>query len=409
MNSVSYTGGSQTGYMVHRSCRITAVAVTLLVVLASALAASGPPAAPGQWPPYVTMRDETSMYVRWRTAEPSRDTLVLSEEGSSNELGTFSEDTPSRRHNLLLRDLRPGVLYRYNIRGGNNSGMEGRLRVPRQGRESAFFVLGDTQALSIPGTLTMELTRQKMVVEAMARDASSVDFLVHTGDLVESGAIPEYDNFFPMVAPLTARMPIFAVMGNHDDRTEVFADTFSFPGEGKLSGVNWRYFSTENALFIFLNLNFNSIKQVSQTTAWLTTVLEQFSDRKWKFVFTHQPMYSSVERDSDTPLRKLFESLFLKHGIDVVFSGHHHAYQRILRNGIMYVVSGGGGGRGYSPLMNPPVDGTIRTAERTMHYLCGRISRDRFVFDARRVGLESATENVERSEGEMDHFELSKP
>ena len=395
--------------MLYRFCRIVAVALTLLLVLASGVSAAERSALFKDWSPYAIMRDENSLYIRWKTAEPSQDTLTLFEDGATRELGIFSEEAPLKFHSVLLEDLLPGAALRYRIQGTKNAGMKGRLRVPRQGIESTFLVMSDTQALPILGTLNMELSKQKMLIEAMARDTLPVDFLVHTGDLVESGAIPEYNDFFQMISPLTGKMPLFAIKGNHDDQTDVFIDAFSFLLMGKLYGTDWHHFSTKNALFVFLNLNFNSVQQVSQTVKWLDAVLKAFKDRKWKFVFTHQPIYSSVERDSNTPFSKLFEPLFMKYGVDVVFSGHHHAYQRILRNGIVYVVSGGGGGRGYSELMNPRVEGTANTAERTIHYLRGQIKGDKFVFEAKRVGIENKVEHVDRSEGEMDRFELSKP
>jgi predicted phosphodiesterase len=312
-------------------------------------------------------------------------------------------------HSVLLEGLQPGAVYPYRISGTKNAGMEGRLRVPRQGRETAFFVMGDTQAQPLPGGLEMELSRQRMLVETMVNDPTAVDFLVHTGDLVQSGAMPEYDAFFDLLKPLTVKMPVFAVKGNHDDRTDRFVDAFAFPLGEKLYGTDWHHFATENALFIFLNLNFNSIPHVTEADYWLNLVLEQFKDKKWKFVFTHQPMISNVEKDSRTPYRSLLEPLFMKYGVDVVFSGHHHAYQRILRNGITHIVSGGGGAENYSPLMDKRIEGTMKTEERTVHYLRGRIMDDKFVLEVRMAGKEAENEKVESRKGEIDRFERIKP
>jgi len=281
--------------------------------------------------------------------------------------------------------------------------------MPRQGRESTFFVVGDTQALTIPGSLDMELSRQRMTIEAIAEDPLPGDFLVHTGDLVESGNLPEYSGFFRLIAPLSAKMPLFAVKGNHDDRSDLFIEAFGFPIAGRLHGTDWHHFATENALFVFLNLNFNSIQQVADTNRLLNLVLEEYRSKKWKFVFTHQPLYSNAAGGEETPFRALFEPLFMKYGVDVVFSGHHHAYQRISRNGIMYVVSGGGGAAGYSRLSDTKMEGTVKTAERTMHYLRGRILGDSFILDVRLAGRENEPDRIERAEGELDRFELTKP
>jgi len=395
--------------MLQRFLRIGTVCAALAVALSSTALAAGGPASSKDWPPYVTVQDETSLHIRWRTAVPSQDRLVLYEKDTNRELASFAEDSPEQMHSVLIGHLQPGAAARYRIQGTKNAGMEGRLRMPRQGRELTFFVIGDTQALTKLGTLDMELSRQRLTIDAIAGDPLPGDFLVHTGDLVESGNLPEYSGFFRLIAPLSARMPLFPVKGNHDDRSDLFIDAFGFPVSGRLHGTDWHHFATENALFVFLNLNFNSIQQVADTNRLLNLVLEEYRNKKWKFVFTHQPIYSNVEQDTDTPFRALFEPLFMKYGVDVVFSGHHHAYQRISRNGIMYVVSGGGGAAGYSRLSDKKMEGTVKTAERTMHYLRGRILGDSFILDVRLAGRENEPDRIERAEGELDRFELTKP
>jgi hypothetical protein len=54
-------------------------------------------------------------------------------------------------------------------------------------------------------------------------------------------------------------------------------------------------------------------------------------------------MYSSGERHGPTPpLRAALEPLFAKYGVDVVFAGHEHFYERMLpQGGIVYVIQGG--------------------------------------------------------------------
>lgn len=380
-----------------------------LSLLAGPMWAMDRPSHAADWPPYAIPRNENSMVIRWKTSEPSRDRLILYDEQGEKEPRAFAEDADLRLHSAPLEGLAPGALLRYRIQGTKNIGMEGRLRAPGQGAECAFFVVSDTQALTIPGTVEMELSRQRLLVEAMDRDSSQADFLVHTGDLVESGAVVEYDGFFNLIAPLSAKMPLFAVKGNHDDRTETFVDAFAFPVAGRPYGTDWRHFTTANALFVFLNLNFNSLSQVSATVKWLNQILEEKKDRRWKFIFTHQPIYSNVERDSNTPFRGLFEPLLIQYGVDAVFSGHHHAYQRINRNGIVYVVSGGGGAASYSPVMDRRIEGTVKVEEKTIHYLRGQLRNDRFLLEVRGVGEERREGQVKRRDFEIDRFELTKP
>lgn len=368
--------------------RTAALALMLLLMALTGVPTAAQAALSENWSAYVIMGDQNSLYIRWKTAEPSRDSLTLYEEGGTDALGVFTEETALRFHSVLLADLFPGATLHYRTEGTSNAGMEGSLPVPREGGESTFLVMGDTQALPVPGIREGEMSKQKMLVDVMAGEKPPVDFLVHTGNLARSGAMAEYDGFFQMIGSMTGRMPLFAVKGNRDDRTGLFDDAFSFPLGGKLYGTEWHHFSTKNALFVFLNVNCNSMRQVSHTEIWLDAALEAFQDRKWKFVFTHQPFYGSAEGDWEPSLRDLFEPLLMKYGVDVVFSGHHLAYQLILRNGIVYIVSGGGGGPGYAISMNPDTGGIARAMERTVHYLRGQARGHTFLFEARRVSVE---------------------
>ena len=76
--------------------------------------------------------------------------------------------------------------------------------------------------------------------------------------------------------------------------------------------------------------------------AWLDTELAKSEDA-WKFVFFHQPMYSSGARHgSNLPLRNALEPILVKHGVAAVFAGHDHFYERVKpQKGICHFVVGG--------------------------------------------------------------------
>ena len=66
------------------------------------------------------------------------------------------------------------------------------------------------------------------------------------------------------------------------------------------------------------------------------------SNDRWKIAYFHHPLYSSGDRHgSEVDLRAQVEPLFIKYGVDVVFAGHEHFYERIKpQKGIYYFIAG---------------------------------------------------------------------
>ncbi|MGH9883092.1 MAG: metallophosphoesterase family protein, partial [Pyrinomonadaceae bacterium] len=99
-------------------------------------------------------------------------------------------------------------------------------------------------------------------------------------------------------------------------------------------------FKKGNVAFYSLNSNYMDKKQVD----WLNDELAKDTS-EWKIAFCHHPPYSSGgAHGSETGLRVVVEPIFLRHGVNVVFTGHDHFYERIKpQQGIFYFVSGAGG------------------------------------------------------------------
>ena len=88
--------------------------------------------------------------------------------------------------------------------------------------------------------------------------------------------------------------------------------------------------------FFALDSNYMDPKQLE----WLEKELAA-SGSDWKIAFFHHPLYASGMHGSDEILKGQLEPLFLKHGVNVVFTGHEHFYERIKpQKGIQYFVEG---------------------------------------------------------------------
>jgi hypothetical protein len=137
----------------------------------------------------------------------------------------------------------------------------------------------------------------------------------------------------PYKALLDAKVEFFAALGNHDDPNQRYYKLFGMNGE--------RYYTYKkgNVRFFALDSNYMSPDQLK----WFEQEL-QSSGSDWKIPYFHHPLYSNGMHGSQTDLRAVLEPLFLKYGVNAVFAGHEHFYERIKpQKGIYYFIEGSGG------------------------------------------------------------------
>ena len=156
------------------------------------------------------------------------------------------------------------------------------------------------------------------------------------GDNLYGGETPAdfADKFERPYKPLLdAGVKFYSALGNHDDPNQRFYKPFNMNGE--------RFYSFKpsqgGVRFFALDSNYVDKAQVE----WLEKELAA-SGSEWKICFFHHPLYSSGDtHGSDTKLRELLEPIFLKHGVDLVLTGHEHFYERIKpQHGINYIIAG---------------------------------------------------------------------
>ena len=185
---------------------------------------------------------------------------------------------------------------------------------------------------------------QKLVADRIAEvhKVFPFEFALMLGDNLYGGETAgDYRRKFeePYKPLLDANVKFFASLGNHDDPAQRFYENFNMNGERYYSfkapkpGIG----SRGGARFFALDSNYMKKEQLD----WLKKELEG-SGSEWKIAFFHHPLYSSGEKHgSNTALREQIEPLFVEHGVDVVFTGHEHFYERLKpQQGITYFVSG---------------------------------------------------------------------
>ena len=107
-----------------------------------------------------------------------------------------------------------------------------------------------------------------------------------------------------------------------------------------MGGERYYTFNRRNARFFVLDSNQMDPKQL----AWIDDALKQSQD-EWKICYFHHPLYSDGGRHGPSvQLRVALEPLLVKYGVNLVFSGHDHIYERLTpQKGIAYFVAGSAG------------------------------------------------------------------
>jgi predicted MPP superfamily phosphohydrolase len=201
--------------------------------------------------------------------------------------------------------------------------------LPKADKSVRFAVIGDS---GTGGTAQLKIAERLAAVRTQFPFA----FALMLGDNLYGRERP--DDFAqkferPYKPLLDAGVKFYAALGNHDDPNQRFYKGFNMNGE--------RYYSFKppegNVRFFALDSNYMDKAQLT----WLEKELSA-SDSGWKICFFHHPVYSSGDKHgSDAALRDQLEPLFLKHGVDLVLTGHEHFYERLKpQKGIHYIISG---------------------------------------------------------------------
>lgn len=228
-----------------------------------------------------------------------------------------------------------------------------------------FAIIGDTGS----GT-----DKQQQIADMMVRykNVFPFEFVLMMGDNLYGGeSAKDYDKKFESVYKmlLDAKLKFYATLGNHDDPNQRLYDHFN------MNGKEYYSFKKGNVTFYSLNSNYMDKRQVE----WLEDALSK-NNAEWKICFFHHPPYSSGKaHGSDKQLREIIEPIFVKHGVNVVFSGHEHFYERLKpQKGIHYFISGAGGklragGVGVS-------QDSAKSFDQDMHFMLIEIVDDKMHF-----------------------------
>jgi predicted phosphodiesterase len=299
--------------------------------------------------------------VRQAAAEPWRPAVAA-------DGRLIQAETPFRLFNVALSRLQPGAEFDYRV--SKNGTVV--FSATGKARSSAtqpyrFIVTGDTGA---------DTAQERRVVYQMHR--AQPDFFAIAGDIVYStGRMAEYrQKYFPVYnadtaspetgAPLIRSRLSFGVIGNHDAGTsdltrdpdgQAYYLNWSLPLNGPYGqsglpntqilkgppdGLKVHLATLRSAFPRMANFSLDygnshwtfidSNTYVDWTDAylrnWLARDLAGAKAATWKFVAFHHPPFNSSRSHFSEQQMRLVSDIFEHRGVDIVFAGHVHNYQR---------------------------------------------------------------------------------
>jgi predicted MPP superfamily phosphohydrolase len=199
-----------------------------------------------------------------------------------------------------------------------------------------FAVIGDTGT----GDDAQLAVARQMVKQ---REKTPFDFVIMLGDnLYETGdkkyIKPRFED--PYKDLLAAGVKFYAVLGNHDIIKGLEFQT-SYK-DFNMGGKRYYSFDKGDGLLEFFALDSNLMDGTQ--LSWLEGKLKA-SKAKWKVAFCHHSIYSSARMHSAyVGLRQQLEPLYVKYGVNAVFAGHSHCYERTKpQKGVQYFTEGASG------------------------------------------------------------------
>ena len=217
--------------------------------------------------------------------------------------------------------------------------------------------------------------------------AGDVDFLVHTGDVVETSKYEsEWKEMLDGNFEYLSSIPVQAISGNHETTykngsNETYKHfNYSIPEQATSLGFYYS-FVYGNVKFIMLNTNDLTNNQLkADQYNWLISEL-QSNTATWTIVAMHNPIYSAGRYGSDPnrnfialALREQLQGVFAEYGVDFVLQGHDHVVSRtkpidengvaqeetvetingvdysVNPNGVLYMMTGTSGGQTRTPI-----------------------------------------------------------
>jgi hypothetical protein len=352
----------------------------------------------------VTIRNvtETSATLQFELSQGAPGFLLYRARGDASLPWLWVMLNPNqKRYQLTLTDLIPNAIYDVRLGLGNDlsqiqsPSFQGENWAPVEFRTlepgSSNFsvaVLGDS---GFGDPETYQLT------ELIASYEPS--FVVHTGDVVydvqdNNDPIEAFElKYYAPMSAFLKRIPLYAVMGNHDVDNATFFDgspyylrafsgfpDINFPSKPLDPSITWYAIARGPYQFIFLNSQaFYGQPGREEQKAFLR---QRLSDGRFThniLIFHIPPVTSGLHTTDGLPVRSDWEPIYRESTTRLVLNGHDHLYERLIFSGITHITSGGGS-RVLYPVGDIAVESQVVSSRS--HFVLLNFSADRIEVQA---------------------------
>jgi PKD repeat protein len=344
--------------------------------------------------PYLQMGTPDSVVVRWRTSVAAGSRVEYgSAPGSLTEV--VEDPAPKTEHSITLTSLDADTLYYYSV-GTPATVLAGDdadhffLTSPISGtaKPTRIWILGD------PGYGTADALAVRDAYYTYAGPTHTDLWLMLGDNAMSTGIDSQFQTkMFDVYHEMLRKSVLWPTIGNHDAATASssnqsgpYYEVFTLPaaGEagGEASGTEAYYsFDYANIHFVVMDSHETDRALGSPMLTWLESDLDS-TVQDWIIAYFHHPPYTKGSHDSDVDTRPIemrenVLPILEDHGVDLVFSGHSHSYERSFLLDGHYHESAtfgsshlidGGDGRGdgdgvyFKPTLGPaPHEGTVYT------------------------------------------------
>jgi predicted phosphodiesterase len=323
--------------------------------------------------PFVQRTTPTAQTIVWRTPTATDTTVEFGETMALGE--AVREATAVRQHVATLTGLKPDTHYFYRVR--SSDGLREAVSPLLQFR--TFKTAGPMSFMVAADMGSGRLSQYRVADLLRTHDP---DLVLAPGDTV----YPTFQDpladarFFSVYRRQMTHTPFFAVAGNHDvfyGASPSFFEAFVSPTNSvsladhvlERTGPGHYYaFDHGDVRFVGLHVPMyylgHELLPHSAQVRWLEADLAATA-KPWRILFLHLPLFSSGPHANDDynynqipdsqELTEVLLPIARRHGVQVIFSAHDHAYERFHPvDGVLCVVSAGGGGTLYSKTVLHP-------------------------------------------------------